>query len=391
MKRFLALGLTALAVLPSAAAADVTDGSFALVDRPSGFGALPFDGALASSTTDHSISADGCYVVFASDNDNLLPNDDDAFTNVYRQDRCTAGHPVLLVSAASDGTPANGVSFRPSISANGRYVAFGTVAHNLDPGVIDNGTTLLVKDMNTGALEIANRADGASGAVLAQTLGFVISGDGRHVAFVASGAVDAANVDGVASDFDAYVRFLDTGRTYMASLTSANAHAGNVDTNSTPGVSYDATSVAFSTKNQLVAGDTDQNGDAYLVRAYTGSSPSVQLASYEIGNLAGSDVVFDRVALSSTGKYIAWSNDRVWWTICDPSCGPDSQADSSSGGSTRFTSVSFANAPNATTAPTHLFWSNDRSLTASDTNNDQDLYARDITSGGSAITLLTTG
>ena len=390
MKRLLALALAALAVLPTAAVADVTDGSFALVDRPSGFGALPFDGASSSNTSDHSISANGCYVVFASDNDDLLPSDDDAFANIYRQDRCTPGHPVSLVSAASDGTPANGISFRPSISASGRYVAFGTAAHNLDPAVIDSGTTVLVKDMSTGAVEVANRADGGSGAIAPQTFDFVISGDGRHVAFLVFGAIDAANVDGVAGELDTYVRFLDTARTYMASLTSGNAHAGGVDSTSSLGVSYDGTSVAFVTPNQLVAGDTDQGSDAYLVRAYTGSSPSVQLASYEVGNLAGSDFA-DRVALSSNGKHIAWSNDRVWWTICDPACGPDAQADGSTGGFTRFTSLSFANGPNGTTAPTHVFWSNERSLSGADTNNAQDVYARDITAGGSAITLLTTG
>src|SRR3954447_17733457 len=230
MKRLMALALAALAVLPSAAVADVTDGSFALVDRPSGFGALPFDGASSSFPRDHAISANGCYIVFESSNDNLLPNDDDAFVNVYRQDRCTQGHPVSLVSTASDGTPANGVHFRPSISASGRYVAFVTFAHNLDPAVPDNGA-VVVKDMSTGAVELASRADGASGAVAPQAFGPVISGDGRHVAFLVSGPFDAANVDGVAAEEDAYVRFLDTGKTYMASVTLAGAHAGGLNSN----------------------------------------------------------------------------------------------------------------------------------------------------------------
>jgi hypothetical protein len=389
MKWVLALGLAALAVLPSAAVADVTDGSFALVDRPSGFGALPFDGANSSSTSDRSISANGCYVVFQSNNDNLLSGDDDAFPNIYRQDRCTPGHPVVLVSAAGDGTPANGNSFVPSISASGRYVAFFTSAPNLDPAVGDNGAAVVVKDMSTGAVEVANRADGASGAVAPATFDAVISGDGRHVAFVVGGPFDAANVDGVANDRDAYVRFLDTGRTYMASLTSSNAHAGGVSFTGAE-LSYDGGSVAFVSANRLVGADTDQNQDAYLVRGYTGASPSVQLASYDVGNLAGSDSA-EFIALSTSGKYIAWANDRVWWTICDPSCGPDAQADGSSGGFTEFTSLSFANGPNGTTAPTHLFWSNARSLNGADTNNEQDVYSRDITAGGTAITLLTTG
>src|SRR4051794_40729479 len=368
MRRVLALGLVALAALPSAAVADVTDGSFALVDRPTGFGALPFDGVSASSTTAHAISANGCYVVFTSNNDNLLPDDDDAFTNIYRKDRCIPGHPVALVSAASDGTPGNGESRSPSISADGRYVAFVTEARNLDPAVLGgSGNTVLVKDMGTHAIEVANRADGQSGAVAPQAFNPVISGDGRHVAFPVFGAFHAANVDGVANGFDAYVRFLDTKKTYMASVTSANAHDGAVFTNIEPGISFDGSSVAF------VSGHNQSDEDAHLVRDYTGSSPSNQLVSYEVGNEPGSDSA-TRVALSSDGKRVAWSNDRVWFTVCDPNCAPDAPADGApSGGSTTFTALSFAPENDATTPPGHLFWTNDRSLKPEDTNQEQDM------------------
>src|SRR5689334_16963287 len=60
-------------------------GTTTLLDRPSGFGALPYDAAGEASVSRHALSADGCYVVFWSTTDDLLATDDDGAENVYRQ------------------------------------------------------------------------------------------------------------------------------------------------------------------------------------------------------------------------------------------------------------------------------------------------------------------
>jgi hypothetical protein len=78
-----------------------------------------------------SISANGRYVAFQSGANNLVPDDTNGAFDVFVHDQ----HKVQTnrVSVASDGTEGNGWSWFPSISADGRYVAFKSWASNLVP------------------------------------------------------------------------------------------------------------------------------------------------------------------------------------------------------------------------------------------------------------------
>ena len=68
------------------------------------------------------------------------------------------------VSVASDGTQANGVSLTPSISADGRFVAFASHASNLVPGDTNGNVDVFVHDRQTGMSEIVSVAsDGTQG------------------------------------------------------------------------------------------------------------------------------------------------------------------------------------------------------------------------------------
>jgi Ca2+-binding RTX toxin-like protein len=79
-----------------------------------------------------SISADGRYVAFNSDASNLVSGDTNGFADVFVNDLQTGT--TKLISVASDGTPGDNYSFSPSISADGRYVAFDSAASNLVSG-----------------------------------------------------------------------------------------------------------------------------------------------------------------------------------------------------------------------------------------------------------------
>jgi hypothetical protein len=78
-----------------------------------------------------SISANGRYVAFVSGASNLVPGDTNGVDDVFVHDRLTGQ--TTRVSVASDGTQGNGDSWWPSISADGRYVAFESRASNLVP------------------------------------------------------------------------------------------------------------------------------------------------------------------------------------------------------------------------------------------------------------------
>jgi archaellum component FlaF (FlaF/FlaG flagellin family) len=84
-----------------------------------------------------SISADGRYVAFYSHASNLVPGDTNEVQDIFVHDRLTGQ--TSRVSVASGGTEGNGASEFPSISADGRYVAFYSAASNLVPGDT-NGT-----------------------------------------------------------------------------------------------------------------------------------------------------------------------------------------------------------------------------------------------------------
>src|SRR5688500_5609255 len=114
------LAVTALLVVPAGAMA-VPDGGTVLIDRPPGFGALPFDGVNTGRVDRRAtMSADGCFVVFESENDILFADDENAANNIFRLDRCSPGQPLALVSMSQSGEPAEAGSdnFGATISAD---------------------------------------------------------------------------------------------------------------------------------------------------------------------------------------------------------------------------------------------------------------------------------
>src|SRR5215217_9101496 len=124
--RSLALAAGCAAVLLSQAST-----AFAFTERVS----LGADGRQAGAASrSPSISSDGRYVAFVSEADDLTAGEG-PFWDVYVRDRVTGE--TELVSRPTAGTAANGDSFLPSISDDGRWVAFVSRASNLAPGDTD--------------------------------------------------------------------------------------------------------------------------------------------------------------------------------------------------------------------------------------------------------------
>ncbi|MPZ70763.1 MAG: hypothetical protein GEU71_14740 [Actinobacteria bacterium] len=82
-----------------------------------------------------SISADGRYVAFSSTADNLVSGDANGFADVFVHD--TASGVTSRVSIDSNGVEGNKSSSSPSLSSDGRYVAFSSHATNLVPGDVN--------------------------------------------------------------------------------------------------------------------------------------------------------------------------------------------------------------------------------------------------------------
>ncbi|TMM11186.1 MAG: hypothetical protein E6G00_05495, partial [Actinobacteria bacterium] len=203
------------------------------------------------------ISADGRFVAFLSSASNLVGGDTNGARDVFVRDR-KAGK-TRRVSVDSHGAQGKGASFVPSISANGRFVAFSSVANNLVGGDTNTVSDVFVRDRKTGKTRrVSVDSHGAQG----NGDSFIpsISADGRFVAFYS----DAANLvagDGNAAG-DGFVRDRKAGRTKRVSVASHGTQ-GN-DTSFPPSISADGRFVAFtSLANNLVAGDTNGASDIF--------------------------------------------------------------------------------------------------------------------------------
>jgi Tol biopolymer transport system component len=151
------------------------------------------------------ISADGRYVTFGSHASNLDPADRDTRGDVFARDRQTGTTTLVSRATGGAGIKENGEGVMPTISADGRYVAFTSVASNLDPADVDTTEDVFLRDLQVGTTQLISRATGDSGAKgNRSSSSAAISGDGRYVAFGST----ASNLDPADDDMlgDVFLR-----------------------------------------------------------------------------------------------------------------------------------------------------------------------------------------
>ncbi len=213
-------------------------------------------GNLPSSFSPLSMTADGRFVVFASEAQNLLIPATSGL-QVFLKDTLTGG--VELISQSSQGAIGNGPSLNPSISADGRYVVFESGATNLADTAPTAMPQVYVRDRQSSST--TGVSIGAGGAWANDgSQNQRISGNGRYVTF------DSAATNLVSGDRNAQVdvfrRDLATGTTVVVSSLSGVPADGASDF-----ASMDASGrfVAFgSTATNLVSGDTNGLSDIFL-------------------------------------------------------------------------------------------------------------------------------
>lgn len=268
-----------------------------------------FDGAKSDNPADQpSISADGRFVAFRSAATNLVEGSGSSVPHIFVRDRQTAT--TTLVSVDSGGDPGNLGSERPAISSDGRFVAFQSIASNLVPGDTNLTQDVFVHDRVTGTTERASVADdGSQSAVFSASAS--ISGDGRFVSFhsIASNLVpgDTNNAQ------DVFVRDRVAGTTERVSVGSAGVQGNFASLEAS--ISANGRFVAFrSGADNLVVGDTNFRTDVFVRDREAGTTELVSRA-WGGGLSTGDSFSFTAgSAISADGRYVvfqSFGNDLV--------------------------------------------------------------------------------
>jgi hypothetical protein len=238
-----------------------------------------------------SISADGRFVAFYSEASNIVPGDTNSSKDVFVRDTLT--NTTTRVSVDSAGNQANRDSSdfplisldSPSMSADGRFVAFSSFSSNLVPGDTNARRDIFVRDTLTNTTTRVS-VDSAGNQRNIHSSAPSISADGRFVAFRTYTNGDFVSGIGrqtprVFSE-DIFVRDTLTNTTTNVSADSA----GNRGVADRPSISADGRFVAFSSESSnLVPGDTNNTEDIFVVD--TSSTPNVINGTPGNDNLTG--------------------------------------------------------------------------------------------------------
>ena len=243
--------LIASLALPAATAA--APHATLLVSRASDSGG---PGTVANATsTNSSMSADGRYVAFESSATNLTA---EGTIGVFRRDVQTGTTVLVSRASGANGAPGNGGSYSPSISADGRFVAFHSAARNLVQGTPICAKRfeflcylVYVRDLASGTTQLVSRAPGADGAIADwHAMNASISADGRYVAFSSLAEnlgedQDYPENEPYALIADVFVRDLQLHTTELVSKGNGTAGAVGDQHSEMPSISGDGQRVAF--------------------------------------------------------------------------------------------------------------------------------------------------
>lgn len=221
------------------------------------------------------VSDDGRFVCFVTGASNLAVNDNNGNFDAFVRDRTLGLTELLSVSAAGvqgDAFPCI------SMSADGRYVAFGSTSSILVPGDVNGRPDIFLRDRLAGTIELVSvNSSGAQGNGSSGSLDEMdITPDGRFVSFVSwSSNFDAGDNNNTA---DVYVRDRVLGLTRLVSLGVANQVGGDLSWGGR--LSADGRFVAFNSFSwDLVPNDTNGAIDVFVRDTLLGTTERVSVSS----------------------------------------------------------------------------------------------------------------
>lgn len=377
----LLVAATAVAVAPGRAGAGPPAPGTAVVSVSS-------TGAPADSYSfGAAVSADGRYVAFNSDASTLVPGDTNRTGDVFVRDLRRGTTTRVNVSGA--GTQGDGNSGSPAISADGRYVAFSSLAGNLVPGGSGDGhPEIFVRDRVAGTTTRISRS-ASGGATDGASLEPALSGNGRYVAFTSYATnLVTGDANGVR---DVFRHDLRTGVTTLVSVTGSGSQAD--DTSLDPAISHSGRHVTYySLATNLAPGDTDEVPDVFVRDLTAATTTLVSVVAVGGGTEAWGHFT---PAISADGRRVAFMSTADNLVAGDTNHNADVFVRDLGAGTTTLVSVSSggrqseepAEFPAISADGRHVaFAGSGNEYAAGDTNGVEDVFVHDLGTGRTTLT-----
>ena len=245
-----------------------------------------------------SASNTGALIAFVSSATNLVTGV--SGQQVYVHDWQT--NQTSLVSRDSNATvtnTGNGVSSAPSISSDGRLVAFVSLATNLVTSV--SGQQIYVRDRQTGQTTVISKSNvGVVGTGVSSAP--AISADGRYVAFVSASTNLVTGVSGT----QIYLHDRQTGQTTLVSKDNSVTPVPGNGVSAVPTISSDGQFIAFaSLSTNLVAG-VGANQQIYIHDRLASTNGVTSLVSKDTATTTAGNGASSAPTINGTGQFVAY-------------------------------------------------------------------------------------
>jgi Tol biopolymer transport system component len=353
-----------------------------------------------------SFSSSGRYVVFATASSNLVPNDNNNASDVFVRDRQTGQTILVSVNAAGTGAGNVGGGGQTAISPDGRYVAFISDSTNLvaNDSAAFVGTQVFIRDLQTNVTKLVSRnfaGTGHGNSFVDVFSRLSISDDGRFVAFT-SRASDLVSVPDTNSEMDVFVRDVQNETTRLVSF-NLNGTAAGMRGSDNGVMSANGKFVAFySFAKDLVSLNIQFGTQAYIRDLDNNVNKLVTPNRFGTDG-TGVDSGSERdMAISSDGRYVAFVSDSPDVAANDTGVLQDVFVRDTQTDTTKLVSVNMNGGTSGTGTSGQMSMSPDgryvvfisgaNDLVANDTNNQRDIFLRDLQANmTSLITINTLG
>ena len=251
-----------------------------------------------TSYDDTALSADGRFVAYGSRATNLVPGDTNRSEDIFVHDWLS--HQTTRVSVDSDGHQGNAGSSMGALSADGRFVAFYSSASNLVPGDTNDLSDVFVHDRKlhqTTRVSVDSAGNQGQGSSTTPAL----SADGRFVAFASSAATLAPG-----NDVGGQFIYVHDRQTHETTRITHYSTAGNAQSYQ-PSISADGRFVAFYSAYSFFPDDTNYLNDIFVHDRLTRQTSQVSVAS---DGSQGNGASF-LPSLSADGRFVAYGSEAT--------------------------------------------------------------------------------